>query len=141
MGQHGPIPKRSDQRRRKNKPETPLTKAASSGKTCGPPLAAGGKHTAAAKRFYASLRTSGQAQFYEPSDWAYAADIICTAIDAYVKKPQAAMLASLTQAMTPLLITEGDRRRARLELERAAPEEVTADAANIDEYRRRLQSC
>jgi hypothetical protein len=139
----GPIPKRSDQRRRRNKPDVPLTKAASNGEVYGPPLAAGHKHSAPSKRFYESLRHSGQAQFYEASDWEYAADVICTALDAYHARPSAAMLASLTHAMGPLLITEGDRRRARLELERVGNvgEEETSDAADLDEHRRRLRAC
>jgi hypothetical protein len=141
MGEHGPIPKRSSQRRRANKPERPLTKALSTGAQYGPPLAAGRNHSAAAKRFYESLRTSGEAQFYEDSDWAYASDIVCTAIDAYVKKPSAAMLTALTQALSPLLATEGERRRARLELERMPVEEEAPDAANLDEHRRRLRAC
>ena len=144
MSDHGPIPKRSDQRRRRNKPAEPLTKAASTGAKYGPPLAASRNHCAASKRFYGALRSSGQAQFYEDSDWSYAADVICVAMDAYIKRPSAAMLASLTQAMTPLLVTEGDRRRARLELERpkAEGEETPSDAADLDEERRRrVRAC
>lgn len=139
----GPVPKRSDQRRRRNKPDIPLTKAASTGASYGPPLAAGRKHSAPSKRFYEALRHSGQAQFYEDSDWEYAADVICTALDAYHVRPSAAMLTALTQAMGPLLITEGDRRRARLELERpvAGAEEEPSDAADLDEHRRRLRAC
>lgn len=139
MGDHGPIPKRSSQRRRRNATDRPITTATSTGKQYGPPLAAGRKHSAAARRFYESLRTSGEAQFYEDSDWAYAADIICTAIDAYIAKPSAAMLTAITQAMSPLLATEGERRRARLELERPTVGEEP-DVPNIDVFRRRLQA-
>lgn len=143
MASPGPIPNRSTQRRRRNKPDTPLTKALSTGEVYGPPLAAGHKHSAPSRRFYEALRRSGQAQFYEDSDWSYAAEVICVAMDAYHKRPSAAMLASLTQAIGPLLITEGDRRRARLELERAPAEgeEATSDAADLDEHRRRLRAC
>lgn len=141
MGTRGPIPKRSDQRRRRNVPEQPLTKAVSTGQVYGPPLAAKGKHSAPAQRVYEAMRTSGEAQFYEDSDWAYAADIICTAIDAYVKRPSAAMLAALTAAMAPLLLTEGERRRARLELERVVPdEEGDANVKDIEEARRRIRA-
>lgn len=143
MASPGPIPKRSAQRRRVNKPDTPLTKATSTGEVYGPPLAAKTKHSAPSKRFYEALRRSGQAQFYEDSDWSYAAEVICTALDAYHTRPSAAMLASLTQAMGPLLITEGDRRRARLELERvpAADEEATDAADFAEERRRRVRAC
>lgn len=142
MGSPGPVPKRSSQRRRVNKPDVPLTKAASTGEVYGPPLAAGHKHSLPSKRFYEALRRSGQAQFYEDSDWSYAAEVVCTALDAYHQRPSAAMLASLTQAMGPLLITEGDRRRARLELERSGnQQDKVPDAADINEARRRIRAC
>jgi len=143
MASPGPIPKRTAQRRRVNKPDIPLTKAVSTGEVYGPPLAASREHSRLSRRFYEALRHSGQAQFYEPSDWEYAAEVICTALDVYHHRPSAAMLASLTQAMGPLLITEGDRRRARLELERPLAEggETTTDAADLDEHRRRLRAC
>src|SRR5690606_33995541 len=97
-------------RRRKNKTE-PVQRAVSTGEVFGEPL--DGEHTEQAYRFWEALRTSGQAQFYEPSDWA-AARIVVDAIDAFVKKPTAVMLAAINSAMASLLVTEGDRRRARL---------------------------
>jgi len=135
-GRGGPPPKREDQRRRRNKTE-PVTKAVSDGLVRGPDLV--GKHKAASVRFYEALRRSGQAQFFEPSDWAYAQDIVCTAIDAYIEKPSAMMLQSLNSAMSSLLVTESDRRRLRVELEQADVEE-TGDVSDIDVWRRRLES-
>ena len=90
MGQRGPTPKRSDQRRRRNAPERPVKgspKKAAEGaspassepappasKTTDPV-----KHPAAsrtwhpvARRWYESLPKSQQAVWYEPSDWATA---------------------------------------------------------------------
>lgn len=133
MGTHGPAPKRESQRRRQNVTE-PVEHAQSDGALRGPELT--GQHSAAAKRWYEALRRSGQAQFFEPSDWAYAAEIVCTAIDAYTKKPSAMMMASINSAMTSLLVSEADRRRVRLELDRAEPEEAP-DVSWIDEARRR----
>jgi hypothetical protein len=144
MGSPGPIPKRSTQRRRVNKSATPETKAVSTGEVYGPPLVAGHMHSRPSRRFYEALRRSGQSQFYEDSDWSYAAEVVCTGLDAYHARPSAAMLTALTQAMGPLLITEGDRRRARLELERvgANGEEESSDAADLDEERRRrIRAC
>lgn len=90
-------------------------------------------------RFYEALRRSGQSQFFEPSDWSYAAEIVCTAIDTYASKPSAMMLASINSAMSSLLVTEADRRRVRMELDRAQPDDEEAGSVSeIDEWRRRL---
>lgn len=132
----GPPPKRSDQRRRRNKTE-PIDQAISDGGVRGPELP--GHHCDVARRFWEALRHSGQAQFYEPSDWA-AAEVLVAAIDAFMDRPSAVLLASINSGMSNLLVTEGDRRRARLELEKPAPPEVTTDVARIDEFRRRLES-
>lgn len=136
MGARGPAPKRASQRRRQNKTE-PVTQAVSDGAIHGPALE--GEHSDQARRFWEALRRSGQAQFYEASDWAVA-DILLLAIDAFVARPSAMMLASLNSAMSNLLVTEGDRRRVRLELDRA-PVKTPADGsdvAELDEYRRRV---
>lgn len=129
----GPVPKRSDQRRRRNKTDT--TKAESDGDVRGPRLI--GRHSAVATRWYEALRRSGQARFYEPSDWA-AAELTVVAIDEFMKKPSAMMLQSVQSLMTNLLTTEGDRRRVHLELERAREgTAVDGPVALLDEYRRR----
>ena len=134
-GKGGPVPKRSDQRRRRNK-DRPLTSAASGG-VRGEPLE--GEHSEHAQRFWESLRRSGQSQFYEPSDWA-AAELVVVAIDTFVRKPSAMLLASIQSAMSNLLVTEGDRRRARLELQRVTEEPEEADVSELAEYRRRASS-
>jgi len=92
-----------------------------------------------ARRWYQSLRKSGQAQFYEPSDWetarwvAQLKSTVYNDIDNGVR-PSAEMVKAITPLMTSLLTTEGERRRVRLEIERgeAGPAEVTA----MDAYRR-----
>lgn len=135
MGERGPAPKRDGQRRRANKPADGEAEHAVSDGTCyGPDLI--GNHSAVGKRFYGALRVSGQAQFYEPSDWAVA-ELVVLAIDQYVKKPSAATFQVIEAAWAPLLVTEGDRRRARLELERGEPEEGAGDVSWIDQYRTR----
>lgn len=135
----GPPPKRSTQRRRRNKPDVEITRAESDGTVRGPKLV--GTHSAVARRWYEALRRSGQAQFFEPSDWA-AAELVVLAIDAYVKKPSAMILQAITSAQTNLLVTEGDRRRLRVELERAPAAEgdaADAEVTHLDDVRRRLQ--
>jgi hypothetical protein len=154
MGARGPVPKRSSQRRRHNKPATPVTKAAAAKK---PPIPrADPNWHPAAKRFYRALAKSGQAKFYEPSDWQLAwliAESLSrdlnpqfvgiperTGEPVYAVVPlKGASLAAYLKAMSALLATEGDRRRMGLELERpgeGAGEEP--DVPSLDDYRKRL---
>jgi hypothetical protein len=113
----------------------------------------------AAKRWYTSLRKSGQQAFYEASDWAWAW-IVAESISRDLK-PQVvgiveetgevvkaiipmkgASLAAYLKAMTALLATEGDRRRAGMELERAGAgagePDQQSDVPNLDDYRARF---
>lgn len=137
-GSGGPPPKRDSQRRRANTPAKGAAEhAVSDGVVRGPNLT--GTHTAVGRRMWEALRRSGESQFYEPSDWA-AAELLVMAIDNFAKKPSAMMLASIQSAMTSLLVTEGDRRRLRLELERPGePEEGEPDVSWLDDARRRLR--
>lgn len=157
MPERGPIPKRTTQRRRKNKPEVPAKKSV--GARTVPRPRADPKWHPVAKRWFNSLGPSGQSAFYEPSDWATAyavAEAMSRELNpqpmvvgqgehAHVEMvllpPKGASLAAWLKAMTSLMVTEGDRRRARLELERpAAGGEVTANVSELDEFRRRLSS-
>lgn len=91
-----------------------------------------------ASGWYLSLRRSGQAVFYEPSDWAmarYAAELMSRAL-ASDRAPNGQLVAALNSVMGSLLTTEGDRRRARIELERKpAVRVVPASVTAIDDYR------
>lgn len=155
MGQRGPVPKRSSQRRRQNKESKP-EKAKAASKKPKPPAAKADWHPIA-KRWFGSLRRSGQSQFYEESDWAMAY-LIAESISRDLK-PQVvgvveetgeivyavipmkgASLAAYLKAMTSLLVTEADRRRAGIELERevaAKPPDAKGRVARLDDYRRR----
>lgn len=116
----GPVPKRSDQRRRENK--TPGLEKASAGSKPRIPSASKNWHPTA-KRWWASLKVSGQSEFYEQSDWAqgyFAAEIMSGIL--YADKPSAPMVAQFLSISQELLVTEGARRRARLELMREDPE-------------------
>ncbi|HVM07207.1 MAG TPA: hypothetical protein VM345_01990 [Acidimicrobiales bacterium] len=136
----GPTPKRSDQRRRANKPEVPIDRVAAAAKVSIP--AASKDWHPAAKRWYQSLRRSGQAAFYEESDWATAwvvaesmsrelnpQPIVSKDGDVVMveQPPKGASLAAWLKAMTALMVTEGDRRRLRLELVRQGAEEASDD--------------
>ena len=134
------IPKRSDQRRRVNKPEIEIESAPSITSKRGPDLDLEDVHPLAAD-WYESLRTSGQAEFYTSSDW-QTARIWTELLSRTLKKnaPSAMMVQAWASGATELLTTEGARRRMRIELERAKPVDVDEQAAvaKISEYRKRL---
>jgi hypothetical protein len=140
----GPIPKRSDQRRRRNAPEPGQEiRTLSVAGEVKPPPASQDWHPVA-RRWYLSLRTSGQANYYEPSDWAYAYILAEMMTQGFEKGwggqadasgiPPAAVLSG----MASLLTTEGDRRRARLEIEREAEKPKLATVTPANAYRDRL---
>lgn len=166
----GPPPKRSGQRRRRNKSEVPVDKAQGAAEV--PVLKANPRWHPIAKRWFDALAVSGQAVYYEPSDWA-TAELIAESMSRDLK-PQVvgmsetvrtdpesglsctvaepvmaaiplkgASLAGYLKAFTALLATEGDRRRARLELERAKGGGGDGDVAGVswlDEARQARES-
>lgn len=66
-----------------------------------------------------SLAASGQSDFYQESDWAYAY-AVCDDLSQYKADPtargSAQKLTAIYNALERLLITEGDRLRLRVEL-------------------------
>ncbi|MFD9150580.1 hypothetical protein ACFWDF_25555 [Streptomyces diastaticus] len=139
MGTRGPIPKRSEERRRVNKVDGPnLAKAPSGPPVDMPDLPAPDPlwHPIATD-WYLSLQESGQAAFYQPSDWAmarYAAELMSRGL-ATDKPPNGQYVAALNSVMASLLTTEGDRRRARIELERKKTGPTLAPVKPLDAYR------
>lgn len=136
----GPVPKRSDQRRRRNKVDIDSAPVAvASGGVRGPECP--DEVAGLAKRWYESLRTSGQSEFYADSDWTSAL-IIARAIEKFEERPTAHMLSAILSGFGSLAATEGDRRRLRIELERNVASDDDEDAAVValDEYQRRLTS-
>jgi len=103
-----------------------------------------------AKRFYNSLKTSGQSDFYQDSDWALAYSIADDL--SYYKNPlinrdgeeyhkrSGQMLQTIYSAMTNLLVTEGDRRRVRIELSAPVEEGDSAAILAIADYRAELEA-
>lgn len=157
MGERGPVPKRESQRRRTNKPERPTVHAVTTPSVTVPD--ADPNWHPVALRWFESLAQSGQAAFYTASDWATAFVVaesmsrelkpqplvVGRGEDATVEMvsmpPKGASLAAWLKAMSSLMVTEGDRRRAGLELDRAVGgEEATGDVSELDEYRQRLRS-
>ncbi|PBC84576.1 hypothetical protein SAMN05428940_4596 [Streptomyces sp. 2133.1] len=135
----GPVPKRSDQRRRRNKGDGPDVVKAPGGVVPDVPPADEDWHPIAG-RWYASLVQSGQAQFYEASDWAtalYLAEAMSRNLNS--GKFSAQLLQAVLSGMTDLLTTEGARRRARVELERESGADDPREAARVtlmDSYRK-----
>jgi hypothetical protein len=140
MGVTGPIPKRSEERRRRNKDDGPeLVQAPSAPPAELPDLPEPDPNWhEIATDWYLSLRESGQAQFYQPSDWAvarYAAELMSRGLSSD-RPPNGQYVAALNSVMTALLTTEGDRRRARIELERKKPaQQAPASVTAIADYR------
>lgn len=133
----GPVPKRSDQRRRRNTPDGPATVKAESSGAPEIPDADPGWHPVAA-RWYEALGESGQSQFYELSDWAVAVYVAeAMSRNLFQGRFSAQLFQSVMSAMTDLLTTEGARRRARIELERAPDTPVDdPSVAIMEQYRR-----
>lgn len=129
----GPVPKRSDQRRRRNTTDGPAVIKADAGAAPDMPEADETWHPIAST-WYEALATSGQAQFYEASDWAtayYVAEAMSRNL-ANEKRFSAQLFQAVMSAMTDLLTTEGARRRARVELERnTGPDPAVAERLTL----------
>ena len=154
MGAHGPVPKREAERRRRNKPDTPTDHVEMTGTVEVPPPDQ--RWHKIARDLYESLSASGQSKFFEPSDWATAyllaeslsrdlkpqvVGVVQTTgkvVKAYLPVKGASLSAYL-KAFAALGMTEGDRRRLGMEIDRR-PEEQTAPAAVavMDDYRAAL---
>lgn len=145
-GTRGPIPKRSDQKHgHRTKAElAAVTKVETQGVVADAPAADESWHPIALA-WYESLRSSGQAVFYQPSDWATA--VLVAESMSRDLRPQVvgitdsgmtvteviplkgASLGAYLRAFGVLMVTEGDRRRLQIEL--SAPKaDADLDAAD-----------
>ena len=99
------------------------------------------------KKWYGSLRDSGQSKFYEPSDWAFAfyvADVMHHSLGTHINDDgktvpnmTAAIVRAVMAGMTSLLVTEADRRRVRMEITRDHGSKPSPVAV-MDDYRSAL---
>ena len=142
MGSHGPVPKRSQERRRRNSDSQAGTITVA--RVVPVPACPKGAHTIA-RRWYRSLRLSGQAPYYEPSDWAAALLLVdqMTKLLSDTEPIRASSFAALWSAMGDLFTTEAARRRARIEIERESgeeSEEATPGVAALADFRQRMQA-
>src|SRR5688500_12989028 len=112
MGTRGPVPKRSDQRVRRNKDEGgDVEKLPAVGPVEIPDLDIEDPHPSIVD-FYRSLKDSAQSQFYEPSDSQFARFTLHFANKlVQSSRPSSQMLAAVNSALTELLVSEGARRR------------------------------
>ncbi len=138
MGERGPVPKRSSERRRRNKDSVVETVEL---KGLGPvpvPESDPAWHPRA-REWYESLADSGQSKYFEPSDW-QAARVLADALTKCLrmKRFSAVLFASVWAGMADLLTTEASRRRVRMEIERdlAGDLEESARVVAIASYRK-----
>src|SRR5699024_1364313 len=109
MGSRGPIPKRSEERIRRNKDEVEITKIQAGDVVEQPSLGLDDPHPMIVD-FWDSLGESAQNRFYEPSDWQYARFTLHFA-DQLSKSgpPSSQLLAAVNAAVGDLLVTEAQR--------------------------------
>ena len=150
MGLRGPTPKRDEERIRRNIPENPTETISVIGSVDIPDLGdmshLGETHPLITD-MYESIKQSASVKFYEPTDWQFARLALYTLNQeliaaAHNGKPVGAMkLTAINQMLSALLLTEGDRRRARLEIERAPSDASGGKVLDVtDMLRQRLAS-
>ena len=133
IGQRGPIGKRDEERVRRNIPEDPTVTVLMPGKVEIPELGdishLGETHPLVIE-MYDSMKRSASIKYFEPTDWQFARLALYTLNQELIAaqhngKPVGAMkLTAINQMLSALLLTEGDRRRARVEVERASSPEA-----------------
>jgi hypothetical protein len=134
----GPIPKRSEERVRRNTPDVPVDKITVLGNVSIPDLGMPRCHPLV-HDLYESMRQSAQSRWYEPSDWQFAR-LAMHVLNDYLQEggPISAMkLASINTMLTSLLLTEGERRRVRIEVERNQAAGEVIDIQTLFENRLR----
>lgn len=124
----GPVPKRSEDRIRRNVVE--IDKVQAFGVVSKPSLGLPDPHPIISD-FWNAVGESAQTRYYEASDWQYLR-ICLHFLDKLLKtnKPSAQMLTIVNQMLTDLLVSEGSRRRVRMEIEREQPQNNVVDVAD-----------
>lgn len=150
MGARGPVPKRDEERVRRNIPEDPTVTVKMPGAVTVPDLGdvshLGETHPIVVE-MYDSMRESASVKYFEPTDWQFARLTLYTLNQELISaqhngRPVGAMkLTAINQMLSALLLTEGDRRRARLEIERAPSGDSGGKVLDVtDMLRQRLAS-
>lgn len=128
-----PYPKRSTERRRRNKYNLDKIEAGGEVYQPTPPDSWGWM----ARDWYKSLASSGQAVYYEPSDWQMAI-VAGSLLDDWCDSGRPAVLVEFRHICAQLMVTEGERRRARLEVERPGTKGDDKGDAVVESYRATL---
>ena len=133
MPAYGPVPKRSDERIRRNKVEG-LEKVEVLGLVKQPLLIIENPHPIV-KKLYAALKTSAQAQYYEPAEW-YIIQVILDKLNTEILKGTGSngqlFMGLISELNDAHLISEGARRRHRLEITRNDTQD--AKVLKIEDY-------
>jgi hypothetical protein len=149
-GTRGPIGKRDEERVRRNKPDQATETVTMIGTVSVPELGEvsymGETHQLIID-LYDSIKQSAAVKFYEPTDW-QVARIALYALNEeliaarHMGKPIGAMkLTAINQMLTSLTLTEGERRRARIEVSRAPSDSAGAEILDVtDMLRQRLEA-
>lgn len=142
----GPVPQREETlarpRSRRGKDEVPVTTGEARPVRWPPVDPAWHK---IAKDLYKACKVSGQADYYQQSDIVFLYSI-CDDLSSYKTatylngdtKRSPEMAKAIYSAMERLLVTEGDRRRVRLELHQPEPEQQSAAVLAIADYQKDL---
>ncbi|AAC18448.1 hypothetical protein SEA_LAKES_5 [Mycobacterium phage Lakes] len=148
MGTRGPIGKRDEERVRRNTPENPTETISMIGTVEIPELgdmSYMGETHPLIEEMYDAIKQSAAVKFYEPTDWQFARLALYTLNQELIAakhqgKPIGAMkLTAINQMLSALLLTEGDRRRVRLEIERAPADPTGGKVVDVtDVLKQRL---
>lgn len=134
----GPAPKKDAERSRSNVPESGAARHGELRPTTIPNADRKNWHPRASA-WFDSLKTSGQEDAFQDSDWA-AAKILCDYLTkCYATGFKAMDMANISAMMGRLGTTEGDRRQIlRMELDAPKVEEKTVAKSAEDVYREKL---
>jgi hypothetical protein len=130
----GPAPKRDAERVRSNEPASGAARHGELRSVSIPNADRKNWHPRAIA-WYDSLKTSGQQDYYQDSDW-QTAKIIADYLTLWYQKPRAMDMANIFAMMGRLGSTEGDRRQIlRVELDAPVVEDKSASLIAIEGYR------
>lgn len=125
-GTRGPAPKRSTMKAGHHTTDPKPAKVKMKGRVAQPPPR--DTWSRDTKEWYLSLPQSGEAQFFEPSDWQYAM-WVAELMEDYRRDPSAALAQVIQKGMGDLGVTETARRRGGIEVEREQEEDEDAAEA------------
>ena len=140
MGTRGPVPKRNEQRQRRNKEsrlqEVPVIPVSASIQPDPDPTWSKG-----ALMIWDAMGKSGQARFYQPTDWAFAYQL-CSVVTSFEDSGRAngQMYSSIISACSALMLTEGDRRRIGLQLVDSSENTTDKDAETANKWARKFST-